>query len=112
MILPGSKALIFLLLRRREVVPHVFTKNLTLIILLLFKFFLEKLKRRAQEEEGTRRQEEEEKRQKRHDVKSNLCTRHKTELLKNQWTLGLFQQFLFSNAFSIYSKPVFVKFVV
>ena len=34
MLLPGFKVLIFLLLRMREVVPDVFTKNLILIILL------------------------------------------------------------------------------
>ena len=32
--------------------------------------------------------------------------------LKSQWTLELFQQFSFSNAFSIYSKTTFVNFVV
>ena len=75
---------------------------------------------KKKEDEGTRRQEEEEKREKRDGVKSSLCTRYKSELfifwivtpLKNQWTLELFHQFFFSNAFSIYSKPAFVIFVV
>ena len=81
-------------------------------------FFSTSLKKK--EDEGTRRQEEEEKREKRDGVKSNLFTRYESELfifwivtpLKNQWTLELFQQFFFSNAFSIYSKPAFVIFVV
>ena len=34
MLLRGPKILVFLLLRMREVVPHVFTENLKLIILL------------------------------------------------------------------------------